>query len=146
MAERTVEIGEAARVLGISTEAVRKRIKRGSLKAQKNGYGQWLVIMDEARLAAAVQDNRGHSVQTDAASLSSTLNLVRSSAAIEEALRDEVDILRDEVMFLREETARLETIIVNLSQSIKLLEAPRQAQQPRMSWWHRLKAMFIGRQ
>ncbi len=146
MAERTVEIGEAARVLGISTEAVRKRIKRGSLKAQKNGDGQWLVILDEARFAAAARDNGGDSVQTDAATVSSTLNLVRSSAAIEETLRDEVDILRDEVSFLREETSRLETIIMTLSQSVKLLDAPRQAQpQPRMSWWHRLKSKFIGR-
>ncbi|MBN2099919.1 MAG: hypothetical protein JW753_10035 [Dehalococcoidia bacterium] len=142
MTERTLEIGEAARILGISTEAVRKRIKRGSLKAQKNGDGQWLVILDESRLAA-IRDNGGDSVQADAAGITTTLNLVRSSAAIEEALRDEVDVLRDEVTFLREEISRLDTIIMSLTQNIKMLEAPRQAQ-PRMSWWHRLKSMFIG--
>ena len=147
MAERTLEIGEAARILGISTEAVRKRIKRGSLKAQKNGGGQWQVILDEARLAAAVRDNGGDSVQAGAAGVAATMNLVRSSAAIEEALRDEVDVLRDEVMFLRGEMSRLETIIVSLTQNIKLLDAPRQTQAPpRMSWWHRLKAKFIGKQ
>jgi len=145
MAERTLEIGEAARILGISTEAVRKRIKRGSLKAQKNGDGQWLVILDEARLTAA-RDNGGDSVQANAAGVATTLNLVRSSAAIEEALRDEVDVLRDEVTFLREEISRLDTIIISLSQNVKMLEAPRQAQpQPRMSWWHRLKSKFIGK-
>jgi hypothetical protein len=143
MAERTLEIGEAARILGISTEAVRKRIKRGSLKAQKNGDGQWLVILDEARLAAAARGNGEDSVQADAAGVTTTLNLVRSSAAIEETLRDEVDVLRDEVSFLREEISRLDTIIMSLTQNVKLLEAPRQAQ-PRMSWWHRLKSKFIG--
>lgn len=143
MAERTVEIGEAAKVLGISTEAVRKRIKRGSLKAQKNGGGQWLVILDEARFAAAARDNGGDGVQ---AGVATTMNLVRSSAAIEEALRDEVDVLREEVTFLREEISRLDTIIITLTQNIKLLDAPRQTQpQPRMSWWHRLKSKFIGR-
>jgi hypothetical protein len=142
MTERTLEIGEAARILGISTEAVRKRIKRGSLKAQKNGDGQWLVILDESRLAA-VRDNGGDGVQDDAAGVAATLNLVRSSAAIEEALRDEVDVLRDEVTFLREEISRLDTIIMSLTQNIKMLEAPRQSQ-PRMSWWHRLKSMFMG--
>jgi hypothetical protein len=146
MTERTLEISEAARILGISTEAVRKRIKRGSLKAQKNGDGQWLVILDEARLATAARDNGGDSAQTDAASVATTMNLVRSSAAIEETLRDEIDVLRDEVGFLREEISRLETIIVSLTQNVKMLEAPRQVQpQPRMSWWHRLKSKFIGR-
>jgi hypothetical protein len=72
------------------------------------------------------------------------MNLVRSSAAIEETLRDEVDVLRDEITFLRDEVGRLETIIVSLTQNIKMLDAPRQAQ-PRMSWWHRLKAKFIGK-
>ena len=139
MTERTIEIGEAARILGISTEAVRKRIKRGSLKAQKNGDGQWLVILDESRLAAGHRDSGGDGVQADAAGVATTLNLVRSSAAIEEALRDEVDVLRDEVTFLREEISRLDTIIMSLTQNIKMLEAP-----PRMSWWHRLKSKFIG--
>src|SRR5512137_2507860 len=143
MTERTLEIGEAARILGISTEAVRKRIKRGSLKAQKNGDGQWLVILDESRLAAGHPDNSGDGVQANVAGVAATLNLVRSSAAIEETLRDEVDVLRDEIAFLRDEVARLETIIVSLPQNIKMLEAPRQTQ-PRMSWWHRLKSKLIG--
>ena len=142
MTERTLEIGEAARILGISTEAVRKRIKRGSLKAQKNGDGQWLVILDESRVAAGHPHNGGDGVQ-DAAGVATALNLVRSSAAIEETLRDEVDVLRDEVSFLREEISRLDTIIMSLTQNVKLLEAPRQAQ-PRMSWWHRLKSKLIG--
>jgi phage shock protein A len=143
MTERTLEIGEAARILGISTEAVRKRIKRGSLKAQKNGDGQWLVILDESRLAAVARDNGGDGVQADASGVATTLDLARSSAAIEETLRDEVDVLRDEVSFLREEISRLDTIIMSLTQNIKMLEAPRQAQ-PRMSWWHRLKSKLIG--
>jgi len=143
MTERTLDIGEAARILGISTEAVRKRIKRGSLKAQKNGDGQWLVILDESRLAAAARDNGGDGVQADASGVAATLNLVRSSAAVEETLRDEVDVLRDEVSFLREEISRLDTIIMSLTQNIKMLEAPRQSQ-PHMSWWHRLKSRLIG--
>jgi hypothetical protein len=143
MTERTLEIGEAARILGISTEAVRKRIKRGSLRAQKNGDGQWMVILDESRLAAGHRDSGGDGVQADAAGVAATLNLVRSSAAVEEALRDEVDVLRDEITFLRDEVSRLEAIIVSLTQNIRMLEAPRQTQ-PRMSWWHRLKSKLIG--
>ena len=94
-------------------------------------------------MAASVRDNGGNGGQADAAGVAATMNLVRSSAAIEEALRDEVDVLRDEIAFLRDEVGRLETIIVGLTQNIKMLEAPRV--QPRMSWWHRLKARFIGK-
>jgi DNA-directed RNA polymerase specialized sigma24 family protein len=35
MAGRWVDVGEAARKLGISTDAVRKRIARGSLESDK---------------------------------------------------------------------------------------------------------------
>src|SRR5512137_1075186 len=144
MTERTLEIGEAARILGISTEAVRKRIKRGSLKAQKSGEGQWLVILDESRMASLHHAYGPEAAPVDPAGVAASLSLVRSSAAVEEALRDEVDVLRDEITFLRDEVSRLETVIMSLTQHIKLLEAPRQ-DQPRMSWWHRLKSRFIGK-
>lgn len=144
MTEQTLEIGDAARVLGISTEAVRKRIKRGSLKAQKNGDGQWQVILDEARMASLHREYGPEHVPADAASVAASLSLVRSSAAIEEALRDEVDVLRDEITFLRDEVSQLQTVILSLTQHIKLLEAPRQ-ESPRLSWWRRLAARLRRR-
>ncbi len=147
MTEQTLEIGDAARVLGISTEAVRKRIKRGSLKAQKNGDGQWQVIMDEARMASLHREfgPEALAAPADAAGVAASLSLVRSSAAIEEALRDEVDLLRDEITFLRDEASRLQTVIMSLTQHIKLLEAPHQ-DCTHVSWWQRLKNRLLRRQ
>jgi len=145
MTEQTLEIGDAARVLGISTEAVRKRIKRGSLKAQKNGDGQWQVILDEERLASLHREFGPEATPVDPASVAASLSLVRSSAAIEEALRDEVDVLRDEITFLREEVSQLQTVILSLTQHIKLLEAPR-PESGHLSWWQRLKSLFQRRQ
>ena len=40
---RGVAIGEAAQILGLTTTAVRKRIRRGSLPATKNADGTWTV-------------------------------------------------------------------------------------------------------
>jgi len=41
-----VSVVDAAVVLGVSTDAVRKRIRRGQLTAQKVG-AQWFVVLDE---------------------------------------------------------------------------------------------------
>ena len=45
---RGVPIGEAAAQLGLTTTAVRKRIKRGSLLAAKNEDGTWTVFLDDS--------------------------------------------------------------------------------------------------
>lgn len=138
MTEKTIEIGDAARALGISTEAVRKRIKRGSLKARKNADGQWQVIVDEERMAALDREYGPEVTPVDAAAAAASLSLVRTSAAIEEALRDEIAFLRDQV-------SCLQTVILNLTQHVRLPEAPRQ-EQARPRWWQRLKARILRRQ
>jgi len=135
MAERTVTIGEAASILGVSTEALRKRIKRGTLKAHKNGGGQWLVVLDGTEARESTNDGSdggAHDVTTD---------ILRPSGAVEDALRDEVTFLREEISFLHQEVARLDTIIIALTQNVKLLEAPKWEQQS-VSWWSRLKRIF----
>lgn len=38
-------VAEAAKRLGISNDALRKRIKRGSVDAQQDGAGQWWVLL-----------------------------------------------------------------------------------------------------
>ena len=135
MAERTVTIGEAGSILGVSTEALRKRIKRGTLKAHKNGGGQWLVVLDGTEARESTNDGSDggvHDVTTD---------ILRPSGAVEDALRDEVTFLREEISFLHQEVARLDTIIIALTQNVKLLEAPKWEQQS-VSWWSRLKRIF----
>lgn len=142
MAERTVTIGEAAGILGVSTEALRKRIKRGTIKAQKNGGGQWLVVLDGAEAQESTNDGSNGGVQTANGGVHDvTTDILKPSGPVEDALRDEVTFLRDEISFLRQEVARLDTIIITLTQNVKLLEAPKQEQQS-ISWWSRLKRIF----
>jgi hypothetical protein len=45
MAERGVPISEAARVMGVSVDALRKRVQRRSVKAYKDADGQWRVVL-----------------------------------------------------------------------------------------------------
>lgn len=45
---RGVPIGEAAERLGLTTTAVRKRIKRGTLFATKNNHGTWTVYLPDS--------------------------------------------------------------------------------------------------
>lgn len=139
MTERTVSIAEAAHILGTSTEALRKRIKRGTVKARKNGDGQWLVVLDGT-------ETRGNT-QEDLKDISyeSVPDVHSESSPLEEALRDEVAFLREEISFLHEEVGRLDSIIMALTQNVKLLETSKHGLEvSRLSWWSRLKNMFVS--
>jgi hypothetical protein len=139
MIERTVSIAEAAHILGTSTEALRKRIKRGTVKARKNGDGQWLVVLDGTESWGNVQEDSKDIVHDSMPDVHS------ESSPLEEALRDEVTFLREEISFLHEEVGRLDSIIMALTQNVKLLETSKHRPEvSRLSWWSRLKNMFVS--
>jgi len=47
MAERSMPISEAAKIMGTSVDAMRKRVQRRSVKAYKGSDGQWRVVLDD---------------------------------------------------------------------------------------------------
>jgi len=47
-----VEIGEAARQLGLSVEALRKRLQRGRMRGRKGADGRWRVVLDGTAVRA----------------------------------------------------------------------------------------------
>jgi len=49
---------EAGQVLGISPDAVRMRIKRGTMQAEKDEDGRWLVWVDTEQAAAERESER----------------------------------------------------------------------------------------
>ncbi len=115
MTKRTVSLDEAAEVLGLSKDAVRKRIQRGSLEARKNEAGRWQVLLDEEAWDN-VQDKQDKAWD----------NVQDTTIAL-------LEQLRSENAFLRQELYRKDHIILNLTEGIKLLEAPKQP-----SLWQRL--------
>jgi excisionase family DNA binding protein len=116
MTKRTVTVDEAAGILGISKEALRKRIKRGSIRAIKDRAGRWQVEVDETGRTSG--QDRGQDV---------------SSPLIKQ--------LKSENEFLRQQLHQQSIIIYNLSESIKLLEAPKEEEKAGRSW---LQKLFKG--
>ncbi len=104
MAGRWVDVGEAAQELGISTDAVRKRIARGSLRSDREN-GSVRVWLDDGRSEA------GREAQVD-------------SEVLVESLRDQVGYLRSQLDIRTEELREHRRIIAALTQRIPELEAP----------------------
>jgi hypothetical protein len=100
MAVKTVGIDEASQILGISKEALRKRINRGSIDARKDKDGRWLVTVNDTG-----QDRGQDTAGTD-------------NQLIEQLLRE-----NDR---LWQELSRKDAIIMNLTESVKLLGPGRQ--------------------
>ena len=127
-----LDMDAAAAQLGISREAVRKRLERGTLKGRRVN-GEWVIdLTDGSDDADGHSDNAdGHSdtrtddgrTQTDGDQLVATL-------------RDEVEFLRRELEARTEEIRRRDHIIAGLVQRIPelpsgTLEEPESDENPR---------------
>ena len=106
--KRTVSPNEAAAILGISKDAVRKRIKRGTLDAFKDSSGRWQINLSD--------DDRtdGQDKSTDKTDDKADMS-------------GRVQALQDEITFLRKELERKDQLMAMLMQRVPQLEAPKQA-------------------
>jgi hypothetical protein len=106
-------VGEAARLLGISKDAVRMRIRRGTLRSEKTDNKVYVWMDDEA-----YGDHNAVHAQDE----------VEGSAWAEE-LREQVRYLREQLDREREarteERRRHDTLMAQLMQRIPELEPPR---------------------
>jgi len=121
---------EAGQALGISPDAVRMRIKRGSMQAEKGEDGRWLVWVDTEQAAAEREAER----EPDAAGEREGERDELSA----EALRARIGKLERRLEELREERDFLRRQVENLTfaqamQTQKALPNPE-----RRSWWARL--------
>jgi hypothetical protein len=103
-------IQEAARTLGISEGAVRKRVARRSLEHEKEDDGRIYVYLD-------VRGRRGVDEVQDA-------GVHHDSSAL-------ISQLRDEVAYLRDENRRKDEIIMQQAMTMRQITAP--SQEPRKS-------------
>jgi hypothetical protein len=103
MAGRWVDVGKASRELGISSDAVRKRIARGSLRSERQN-GSVLVWLDEGWTEA------GREAQVD-------------GGPLVEDLREQVQYLRSILDEEREARRRADMIIAQLTQANAALAA-----------------------
>ncbi len=115
-----VTVEEAARLLGIEKESVRKRVYRGSLRADKEPDGTLRVYVDGTDVV------QGQSTDTVHGHESGGLKgeIPGDHGGHRDALIDE---LRAEVAAWREESRRKDHIIAALVERVPQLEAPREA-------------------
>ena len=106
-----LKVSEAARVLGISQDAVRKRIARGTIPHDRDESG-WVYVYLSASETVHKTDQ---DIDQDAASKTVQDAYIRS--------------LQDQIAFLRRELERKDTILLNLTERIPQLEAPQGARE-----------------
>ncbi len=106
-----MDVKEAVEALGISSEGVRKRIKRRTLESEKDPDGKVYVWLDTDRTGSDLSSDRA--VRTDD----------RHPDAME-ILREQVDYLRRQLEVWQEEARRKDHIIVALTERIPELVEP----------------------
>jgi excisionase family DNA binding protein len=102
-------VAQAAEALGISQDAVRKRIARGTIPHDRDESGRVFVYLSPSE---TVQKTDQDTVQDDATKTVQD-TYIRS--------------LEDQIAFLRRELERKDTILLNLTERIPELEAPQEA-------------------
>src|SRR5215218_2989575 len=110
MSGRWVDLREAAELLDTSTEAVRKRAARGSLRSDRRN-GRVLVWVDEGRTEG------GREAQVD-------------SGALVEVLRDQVAHLKEQLDAERRANDENRRLLAGLIERVPALEAPADAPAP----------------
>jgi len=103
-----VDLREAAELLGTSTEAVRKRATRGSLRSEKRNDGRVLVWVDDGRTEG------GREAKGEAPA---------DGGALVEVLTEQVGYLKAQLDIRTEELRRKDHIIAGLSQTNNQLSA-----------------------
>ena len=148
-----VTVAEAAERLGVSQDAVYKRIKRGTIPWDKDEDGKTVVYVEESNGSTG---NSKSSTDEATDRLKTSTDSIGSSS-IDLSVDVLVDELRDRVSFLEEELRRKDTILMSLVQRVPELEAPPEPrdahktaskdvsggdppsnrEEPRASWWKR---------
>jgi hypothetical protein len=110
---RRVDLKEAAEVLGSTTEALRKRAKRGTLDSETGEDGKLYVWVDDR---VAGRDGRVDS-RVDG----------RVDDPDDDRREELIDRMASEIDWLRREVERKDTLLMSLMQRIPELEAPPEA-------------------
>ena len=106
-----VSVDQAARTLGLSVDAVRKRVQRGTIPYEKDRTGRVTIILDTIdTLQDKVQDVPGPGVD-------------RLLEAKDETIKE----LRDRVRYLEVESRRKDHLLAAALERIPAIEAPQEA-------------------
>jgi excisionase family DNA binding protein len=116
-------VDEAAKLLGTSANALRKRIERGTIQSEKVDGVRYVLLSDRdiPQHAGDTPDDMPH----DSAAV--THDSATGMSAFVESLEDQVDYLRRQLEVWQEEARRKDHIIAALTERIPELEPAREA-------------------
>ena len=104
-----ISVPQAANRLGITQDAVRKRIARGTIRHGKDHDGRIFVYLDAFERESEIDQDNGQDRESKTVLNDDQDKYIRS--------------LEDQIDFLRRELERKDTIIMSLTQRIPELEA-----------------------
>ena len=131
---------EAARILGISPEAVRARLSRGTLPKEKDADGAVYVILNADQSVndtqlngdRTIDESQSNSDRTDVHAQANGDITVDQSGTVE-VLQDQIDYLREQLDQERQartaERRRHDTLMAQLMQRIPEIESPQEPPQ-----------------
>ena len=112
-------VHEAAMLLGLSVEAVRKRAERGKLARERDADGTVYILLDgDQSKKGTDQTVTGHQ-HTD----QTTPDADQTAGQTYDQTNDLVEAYKNQVDWLRREVERKDTIIMSLTQRVPELEA-----------------------
>ena len=119
-------VDEAARHLGLTVDAIRKRVQRGQIEHEKDAAGRVRIILDIPDNTSTIQDERPDTTGQDSTRADAREELV-------EELRDRVAFLERELERRSSEAERYQQIVAGLTQAnteqartIRAIEAPQE--------------------
>jgi hypothetical protein len=121
--ERRLTVSDAALELGLSAEAVRSRVKRGTLRSAKAEGTVYVLLTGDQTGPASDQASSSHARTNDEESTKHDRADDRTEAREElvESLQDQVAYMRDQLAEEREARRRADMIIAQLSQANTVL-------------------------
>ena len=112
---RRVSVDEAARALGLTVDAIRKRVQRGTIEHEKDAAGRVRILLDGPDQASTVQDG----------SPDTTGPLIAAKNETIEELRTRVRRLEGELDTRNEEIRRRDHLLAAALERIPELETSR---------------------
>jgi hypothetical protein len=106
-------VHEAANALGVSVDALRKRIQRGTIPHERHEDGRVYVLLDKA---STMQDKSGISSSTVA-------DEDEGERPVRYGTEEFIGSLQDQIGFLRRELERKDAILLRMAERIPELEA-----------------------
>lgn len=145
-------VHEAALLLGLSVEAVRKRAERGRLKKEKAPDGTVYILLDASSETGRDRTTTGHGTRHSA---TGNETATRRDALVS-SLQDQIQYLRHELEIRNEELRRKDHLLAVALERIPELESSKETatgsvpkglgegsegaetrEGPRRSWWRR---------